>query len=649
MDSTTRPNEERYLGMAIDLGVESRQLSGTRVGVTLARIVGALLAAALVSYFSEVSALSKLASAKIGFRVAYVFPELKWIAAAAVLAVWAMILLLYRPLQVASIALRPFEILLLALFSLAAVSLLEAPDLYESSLVVFHATIVIGFYFCARLTVSNASIAALQSFSIVAIFASVGMSLLPNWLPAQNGFGNENFAAEFITVATLLSLVFWRTGSQQWAWLSKLSAVLGLTFIIFVSPAYLQYLGLLAAFLYWMVYHFDRRRRLTILSLIALSIVLGVVASVWHEDLVPYLETGKIERLQIWANTVVMIGSSPFFGRGIGSFFHDYGGFINAYLDVLPGLGQPAYDNYARQPSTPDNDLLHLTAELGILGASIAIFYFLAVFRHLLSKGTPQNIALLGVPLASLLALSLVSQTLQSPGTLIVAAILFAAITASSWPVKSPSDLKSSNAARVSLLASIMAISTLVGLFSVSDFRAAYKFAVAEGFDVAGQPGEAATQVREALKSSKRNPRHRLRYYPQMLIAGQYSQGSIDDSNEIEESYELARSASPQNPLLIDLRLKQLLTSGGKNVDLVEIEGLLASLKRTTGQTNANAHILEAALALQLNDTGRAEIALAKAHDLIRFPLNKNDEANLANYNALTGKLTSTVAPNAPE
>lgn len=72
-----------------------------------------------------------------------------------------------------------------------------------------------------------------------------------------------------------------------------------------------------------------------------------------------------------------------------------------------------------------------------------------------------------------------------------------------------------------------------------------------------------------------------------------------------------------------------------------EMESLVASLKRSTGRLFANGHVLEAALALQLGQPGRARRALEIARARIRYPDSPNDRANLQNIRSLERSLAA--------
>jgi hypothetical protein len=90
---------------------------------------------------------------------------------------------------------------------------------------------------------------------------------------------------------------------------------------------------------------------------------------------------------------------------------------------------------------------------------------------------------------------------------------------------------------------------------------------------------------------------------------------------------------------LIDLRLKQLLSSTGRQLDPRDTEELIANLKRSTGRDDANGHVLEAAFSIQIGETQRARKALPAAWSLVRDPPDENDITNRRNIEVLEGQL----------
>jgi len=143
--------------------------------------------------------------------------------------------------------------------------------------------------------------------------------------------------------------------------------------------------------------------------------------------------------------------------------------------------------------------------------------------------------------------------------------------------------------------------------------------------------------ILQTLDRSMLDPRWRLRAF---------NQAAIDPTNhvdnprfEMEKIYAISRSAAPNHPLLLDLRLKRLLAKQGTTLDLDEIEAMLRDLKKASGRSRSNAHVIEAALAVQLGDTRRARAALEVARSLVRSEANEVDRANLANIESLERQL----------
>jgi hypothetical protein len=131
------------------------------------------------------------------------------------------------------------------------------------------------------------------------------------------------------------------------------------------------------------------------------------------------------------------------------------------------------------------------------------------------------------------------------------------------------------------------------------------------------------------------------------MVAGGRSGERPLNSRELDQLYEIAVAAVPGAPLPLDLRLKQLLGSSGLELNLDDIEELLAALRRATGPYLANADILESALALQLGDEPRAREAIIQASRVIAASKpGKNQQTNVENLKSLVATFESQFGTN---
>ena len=148
--------------------------------------------------------------------------------------------------------------------------------------------------------------------------------------------------------------------------------------------------------------------------------------------------------------------------------------------------------------------------------------------------------------------------------------------------------------------------------------------------------GAAARELLRAVDISEHNPRSRHRAYTQTIVTG--PSFWISQALDLDLLFVKSASASPLNPVLIDLRLKQILSQTGRELNLDEIEAMLSKLKRAVSQFNAHPHILEVALALQLGDRERGAMALKRARTLIS-EYGANATPNLQNIRILEQSL----------
>ena len=263
------------------------------------------------------------------------------------------------------------------------------------------------------------------------------------------------------------------------------------------------------------------------------------------------------------------------------------------------------------------------------------------LYRALLGEQSGRQ-WLIGVPITALLAISLISSPLENPATLILAAVLVGRIIGASpnngGDVGSAiklSRLRQVQPKTVALLAS--SLLCVCAAVSWPETPAGLAYGRGEALDRLGRLGASAQSFQQASSISDRSPKIRIRVFTQTIIAG--PSYWMDQEADLDQLYEQAATASPNNSVVIDLRLKQRLSTTGLVLDRSEIERLLATLKRNTGRSLANAFVLEAAFALQIGDRDRAKAALATARERIRDPSDKNDGTNLENIRALEALL----------
>lgn len=602
--------------------------------------VAILIAGALLAFIRQDAAIADVSTADAHL---YLFNEIKWFALAAVVAVWGLGLFFGLVPVRKQISFSIVDFLILAFLIWAAVSLVWTPDIKAAVLSVAHGGIAAGAYVLARLTEQKAIDDILQTLGLTCLTVALALTLSPD-PHIQSGFGNENFAAEFLAVSVGIGAVYWWRGGRLSRLFTRVVVGLGLVYLLAVSPAHLQFLGLAAGVLYVTVVVVERAWFRWGLSLaIIIAVVLAIGATVLDPDIISDLGRNNRDRLQTWANTVLLAREAPLFGHGLGSFFHGIGGFTDRFAESFRFLGEPAYVNFARQTDSAENEILQVLAELGAVGLAIMMLGVSVLYYGALKRLYDAPSIRMGLPLTIILALSLVSFPLENPATLILAALIVGRIRAEDSSDKQVEKERRDPgvAARwvrrgvATTVASQIAI--LVTIYA--EIPAGLVFARGDLLDRIEQPSLSAMSVLDGINYSDRSPRLRLRAYTQTIVAGpEFWSGRFDDKG-LDELYALAASASPGNAVLLDLRLKNLLTSKGRQLERAEIETMLEMLRRNSGRTSANAFVLEAAYSLQLGDKARARSALIRARQLIGQSSNANDKTNLRNITSLEAQL----------
>ena len=575
--------------------------------------------------------------------VAYIlnFSELKWISFSISLALFAVLSAFGRIEQTSNLRIGVVDLSAAALTMWAAFSLLWAPDMGAASLSVSYWLLGAGFFIVARTASRDDAIDIIHWFVLVSLALALIVSLIGGNRFTQNGFGNENFAAEYLSVAGLAGLALWKNGATIARWATRGVVLLAIGYLLVAVPSRLQFVAFAVAALYLLGQRGTGRSRLWLGAVIGLGLIglATVVAVTGPETFIAGLGQSIQERLQIWANSLILGAHHPVTGGGLGSYYYNYSAFINSYLEVVPVLGQPACPTFDRQPIAAENDAIHLFAELGVVGLIVGVVCGARAYWVLFHVQVEPIVSRLGAALTGLLAVSLFSFPFQNPAPLVLGAIVLGVVASEDARAMVAIDGPRSRRIRIVGMLSIAVVALVIATTTVPELRAKTDFSRGS---VAAQRGNVPSAIEyfvAATAHSVRSPKVRIRAYTQALIADPNTRRASLDGLSLEELYALAHSASPSNPLVLDLRLKHILSSSGLQVDLQALEELVAVFKNNSGSTVANPHVIEAALSIQLGDTARAEAALKVAETLIREPLNANDTTNVQNIASLKAQL----------
>ena len=542
-----------------------------------------------------------------------------------------------RPLGLAAgraVALTWIDALVALLVAWAAISLAWTPDLAAAALSGLFGGIALLFYILGRCTAANDLRRILRTAIMPIIIGGLATGLLLG-KAVDLGFGNENFAAEILVLCVCVVPVVWSLESRGLTWLAAGTAGLATVYLLLLAPSNLQYLALLGVLWYLAVQRLPSRAGWALSILLAVIAV--VLAVVWTGDgfatRFAQLPEGWRERPQTWANVLAAGAEAPLWGHGWGSFYTVYADYIDRYLSFLPVLGLPVFDSFDRTAGAAHNELRETWFSLGLPGLLLAGATIVVALATALraTRGSPTRWAGLGI--VAWLAIAMIEFPGQNAATAILGLLFLnlvapAALRIRVGPLRT--DIRP-----IFLILSISGVA-LAG-WAWQQTAAQNRFAVADLLHKAQRLAPAAEGVARALEISDLAPKLRLRLFPQSVVAGPSYWAQVGAA-EMERRYAVSASAAPGHPVLVDLRLKYLLSAGTPVAD--EIEALLASLKANSGVSNANAHVLDAAWALRIGAVERAQASLALAETrLASNPKAVSAQTNAANIAALRRQL----------
>lgn len=420
--------------------------------------------------------------------------------------------------------------------------------------------------------------------SAVTIAFAGALLLLVLFPGPYGGFGNENWAAEWILIALPYVVLFtYRHWKMVYGLHLMCVPAFGIGYLVFVNPSNSW---MLVAWVCLMAYCVKRRWWYAT----AFATVIPVDAPFLWPALWERLVGSLLPRVEIWINTLAMWFDAPLFGHGMGSFAYQYGRFQETHIDWLPGLDTRLHP-VSSFIFAAHNEPLQGLAELGLVGVILAGVCLWRIVRF-----TAEGGVCIAARWSLLItaALCLVSFPLQNPATAILIATSLGVLVQVHGQVRVK-------------IARVAFACLVCGLVWVNGASLLSSRAYAAGRIVmlsSPGPGWAAIWNAHELQPWDRNVRRELALA--LTVRGRVGYVPPEAADRV---HEIAMSAAPYDPMPRAARLEYLFRSGRWRDESVELRGHLRYL-RQHARLQPVTWFFEAHYALRLGDIDHARRAV---------------------------------------
>lgn len=297
------------------------------------------------------------------------------------------------------------HILAALLFIYASQSLIWSPDPAQGAYQLLNAAAILAIFYAAPYIRRAIPWAAAVAF--VGALALDNLSIIP-W----GGFGNENFASEFLMISAPFAAVVLLLRWPIWG----IGAFIFLfVYLLGTNPSKVEYFAaatIVLGFGFWLAYwRANENWRIAVgLGLVGM---IAVGALIGWQFAGPDMQYSVTSRVEIWLGTWEAFRQAPIFGHGFGSWMHFYPPLQEHFLTILPNasLSQTLLAGY---PPAAHLEPLQFIAELGVVGAVIAVGFLVSVARSV-HRGKIEWAAWLTLLVAAPVAL--IEFPLQQPPT----------------------------------------------------------------------------------------------------------------------------------------------------------------------------------------------------------------------------------------
>ena len=424
-----------------------------------------------------------------------------------------------------------------------------------------------------------------SAIPLVVTLAFAGALLLLAAFPiGHGGFGNENWAAEWLMMAApFVVLLAWR--HRRMLYLMALP-LLGIGYLVAVNPSNAW---MLVAWVVVLAYCVRRRWWDTMAFAVVVPIDLVLVWPTLQDRIAGSL----LPRAELWINTSAMWLGAPLFGQGLGSFGYEYGRFQEIHVALLGA--DTILRPYVVEAGAAHNELLQGLAEIGLVGVFLVGLFFWFVVRVPAKDGIAMAAKW---SLLIAVTLCLISFPLQNVPTLLMMAVSLGVLI----PQKTPRW--------------IMAAVLLAGLLGTSAVWASENRAYAAtldsrkfAMDVVASPDQLRRGFNTVWREYQLQPWSRLLRRELALAIVAANRGGNIPPDLADRFHAIAMSAAPYSPLTLLSRVEYLINSGRWVSDGREIRIHLKSL-RTHAALQPLTWAVHARYALKLDDVENARLAI---------------------------------------
>jgi hypothetical protein len=444
----------------------------------------------------------------------------------------------------------------MALYAWAWISLLWSPDWKEGLNQAKDATAILAVFLWATQT-------DLKRIENVVTFAlACFLALYIAYPHIDGGFGNRNFASEFVLMAIpFAAKAAWDSRSLSGKALSAvvLLGAIGYLFGFNASSEKWAVLGAAGVLAFCFCVYMRAWITTGILATSGLAFLPVILAQSTLYSIGARLEFG-------W-NTLVMWAAAPVFGHGWGSFNYVYPTYQQAHYRLFGDVGT-RLGEVTIIAGNAHNELLQVGSELGLVGAVIAVGFGYRLFRHGQGWAVLSCLFVAGV-------VSMVSFPLRNPSTALIAAMAAGVAVQQEAPLR---VLPSRRALAVPAGALLSLSLLLCGWFW---FQAQVHFSNVRAYLLEAKPNPLAALSENVTALAYWPIDRQIRHQLILSVRAASSLPNVNlDPKAADRAYQISGSTAQRSPDTEFARVEYLINSGRWS-ESGEIDSILDRMRRS--------------------------------------------------------------------